>query len=356
MSIRNLIVSEINQNGPITIARFMNHCLYNKNFGYYATKSQPIGTDGDFITSPEISQVFGELIGLWLVQTWIDRGKPSPFSLIELGPGNGTMMLDILNATKKFSDFIEPASIILVENSNTLKARQKRLLRGYHPIWVENILDIPEQPLFLIANEFLDALPIRQFKKDNNIWHERYVALSDNDELHFIYAPSNFNSELNVLYRGVPNDTTIETSDISQSILSDLSKKILQNGGVCLFIDYGFFDGVGETLQAVHQHAYAHPLANLGNADLTAQVNFKNVYNLFKRKGLRATNLENQGNFLLHLGIRQRAEVLAKNLSQTKKKLHFDSIDRLINNDQMGTLFKIMGVTNEGSPTLPFLE
>ena len=356
MSIKNLIVSEINKNGPITVSQFMNHCLYNKKFGYYTTKSQPIGTVGDFITSPEISQVFGELVGLWLVQTWIDRGRPSPFSLIELGPGNGTMMLDILNTTKKISNFIEPASIILVENSDTLKARQKRILRDYHPIWIDNILDIPEQPLFLIANEFLDALPIRQFKKDNNIWHERYVALSDNHELHFMYAPSDFNKELNVLYRGVPNNTIVETSDITQTILSDLSKKILRNGGVCLFIDYGYFEGVGETLQAVHQHAYAHPLANLGKTDLTAQVNFKNVFNLFKRKGLRATNLENQGNFLLRLGIQQRAEVLAKNLPETKKKLHFDAIDRLIKNDQMGALFKVMGVTNEGTPALPFLE
>ena len=124
MSIKDLIIEEINQTGPITISRFMSHCLYNENFGYYSTKKYPIGTNGDFITSPEISQVFGELIGLWLIQTWIDRGKPSPFSLVELGPGNGTMMLDILNTTKKFPDFSESASIILVENSPTLKIRQ----------------------------------------------------------------------------------------------------------------------------------------------------------------------------------------------------------------------------------------
>ena len=356
MSIKNLIISDITKNGPITISRFMNHCLYNRNFGYYSTKKQAIGAKGDFITSPEISQVFGELVGLWLGQTWVDRGKPSPFSLIELGPGNGTMMLDVLNTTKKIPGFTESASIVLVESSLTLKARQKSLLRDYNPIWIENVLDIPEQPLFLIANEFLDALPIRQFKKNNNIWHERYVALSNNGELHFIYVPSNFENELNILYREVPDDVTVETSDMTKSILSDLSEKILRNGGVSLFIDYGYFNGFGETLQAVHQHAYANPLENLGETDLTAQVNFKSVYNLINKKGLRATNIENQRNFLLNLGLQQRSKVLAKNLSETKKKLHFKAIDRLTNNDQMGALFKVMAFTNEGSPPLPFLE
>ena len=246
--LRKIILDLIKSNGPIHLSEFMSICLYDSNYGYYKN-SRVIGNKGDFITSPEISQVFGELVGLWLGQTWVDRGKPSPFSLIELGPGNGTMMLDVLNTTKKIPGFTESASIVLVESSQTLKAHQKSLLRDYNPIWIENVLGIPEQPLFLIANEFLDALPIRQFKKDNNIWHERYVALSNNGELHFIYVPSNFDHELNILYREVPDDITVETSDITKSILSDLSEKILRNGGVSLFIDYGYFNGFGETLR-----------------------------------------------------------------------------------------------------------
>ena len=168
MSLKDLIISEINNSGPITISRFMEHCLYNKKFGYYGSKKNTIGTTGDFITSPEISQVFGELIAIWLAQTWIDRGKPNPFSLVELGPGNGTMMRDVLNTLAKISGFTDSASIVLVETSEILQSRQRSVLKDHRPIWIKKVSDIPEQPLFLFANEFLDALPIRQFKKRND--------------------------------------------------------------------------------------------------------------------------------------------------------------------------------------------
>ena len=356
MSLKNRIALEINKSGPITISRFMEHCLYDKQFGYYKSKAQTIGSLGDFITAPEISQVFGELIGIWLAQTWVDRGKPVPFSLVELGPGNGTMMRDILTALKKIPELAKSASIVLVETSKTLKGRQKTLLKDYDPSWVQTVLEIPEQPLFVIGNEFLDALPIRQFKKNDNRWYERAVSISNNDELYFTYEPSNFNIELNTLYNDVPNGVIVERSDIATNILSDLSEKMQRNGGVSLFIDYGYENGFGDTLQALNQHSFSDPLANLGETDLTSHVNFRNIFNLVRRKGLRASELQNQRSFLLGLGILERAEILAKKMSEKQKELHYNAINRLIDSDQMGNLFKVIGFTNINSPLLPILE
>ena len=356
MTLKNLIISEITRKGPMMISSFMEHCLYNQKFGYYTSKKNTISNLGDFITSPEISQVFGELIGIWLAKTWIDRGKPTPFSLVELGPGNGTMMRDILKAMNTVTNCVSSASIILVETSPILQARQKFVLEDYHITWVKTVSDLPDQPIFLIANEFLDALPIRQFKKNKGIWYERSVDLAINGDLHFVYTPSRHNAELHLLHSSIPNNTVVETSDAAKSILSILSEKLTKNSGVSLFIDYGYFEGAGETLQAVNQHSYANPLENLGQNDLTAQVNFKDIYTLVQRKGLRASRLESQGTFLKGLGIKARSEILAKKMSKTQKTLHLSAINRLVNKNEMGNQFKVMGFTNMGSPALPLLE
>ena len=356
MSLENLIISEIRDGGPISIYRFMEQCLYNDLFGYYSSKKNTIGAAGDFITSPEISQVFGELIGAWLAQTWIDRGKPNPFNLVELGPGNGTLMQDILRTLATIPSLLNSVSIILVETSWNLQRRQATLLKGYSIQWVKSIVEIPEKPTFLIANEFLDALPIRQFKKISDVWNERAVDVSDNGRLNFTYLPSSYNSELNLLYSGVPNNVVIESSDGAKSIVSILSEKILRNSGVALFVDYGHFDGFGDTLQAVYNHNYSDPLTNLGGTDLTTQVKFRDIYDTTLKKGLRPSLLNNQGDFLEGLGIQQRAESLAQQMSMTQKKLHFSAIDRLIKKDGMGGLFKVMSLTNQSSPALPILE
>ena len=356
MALENLIVSEIRDNGPISIYRFMEQCLYNDLFGYYSSKENTIGASGDFITSPEISQVFGELIGAWLAQTWVDRGKPDPFNLVELGPGTGTLMQDILRVLGTIPTLLNSASIILVETSQNLQLQQATLLKNYSIQWVRNIAEIPEKPTFVVANEFLDALPIRQFKKIGGVWNERAVDVSDNGRLNFTYLPSSYNSELQLLYRGVPNNIVIESSDSAKSVVSVLSEKILRNSGVALFVDYGYFDGFGDTLQGVYNHNYSDPLTNLGVTDLTTQVNFRDIYDTALRKGLRPTSLNNQGDFLIGLGIQLRAEYLAQKMPLTQKKLHFSAIDRLIAKDGMGGLFKVMGLTNQNSTSLPVLE
>jgi len=356
MSLENLIVSEIRDNGPISIYRFMEACLYNDQFGYYTSKKNMIGATGDFITSPEISQVFGELIGAWLAQTWIDRGKPKPFNLVELGPGTGTLMKDILRILVTIPKLLNSVSIFLVETSPELQFRQATRLKNYSIQWIKSVVEIPESPTFVIANEFLDALPIRQFKKIGNVWNERAVDASENGKLNFTYLPSSYNNELQLFYSGVPNDVVIESSDAAKNVISILSEKILRNNGAALFIDYGYFEGFGDTLQAVCNHKYSNPLTNLGETDLTTQVNFKSVYDTAIRKGLRASSLNSQGDFLKGLGIQLRAESLAQKMTLAQKQLHFNAIDRLIKEDEMGGLFKVIGITTQNSAPLPILE
>ena len=315
-----------------------------------------IGAAGDFITSPEISQVFGELIGAWLAQTWVDRGKPKPFNLVELGPGTGTLMKDVLRTLDTIPTLLNSVSIFLVETSPSLQIQQKTHLKNYSIQWVRSVIEIPENPIFVIANEFLDALPIRQFKKIGYVWNERVIDVSENGRLNFTYLPSSYNAELQLLYSGVPNDVVIESSDAVQNVISILSEKILRNNGAALFIDYGYFEGFGDTLQAVCNHNYSDPLTNLGQTDLTTQVNFKNIYDTALRKGLRPSSLNSQGDFLKGLGIQLRAESLAQKMTVAQKKLHFSAIDRLIKEDGMGGLFKVMGFTTQNSAPLPILE
>ena len=356
MSLENLIVSEIRDNGPISIYRFMEKCLYNDQFGYYSSKKNIIGASGDFITSPEISQVFGELVGAWLAQTWVDRGKPKPFNLVELGPGTGTLMKDILRTLDTIPTLLDSVSIFLVETSPNLQVQQATRLRNYSIQWVKSVVEIPENPTFVIANEFLDALPIRQFKKIGDVWNERAVDASENGRLNFTYLPSSYHNELQLLYSGVPNDVVIESADAAKNVILTLSEKILRNNGAALLIDYGYFEGFGDTLQAVYNHNYSDPLTNLGETDLTTQVNFKNIHNTALRKGLRPSNLNSQGDFLKGLGIQLRAEALARKMTVPQKKLHFNAIDRLIKEDEMGGLFKVIGITTQNSSPLPILE
>ena len=356
MSLENLLISEIRHSGPISIYRFMEQCLYNRQFGYYSSKTNTIGAAGDFITSPEISQVFGELIGAWLAQTWVDRGKPNLFNLVELGPGTGTLMKDVLRILETIPNLLNAASIILVETSQSLQIQQTAVLKNYSIKWVRSVIEIPESPTFVIANEFFDALPIRQFKKIGEIWNERAVDVSNDGKLNFTYLPSSYNNQLQLLYSGVPNNVVIESADATKSVISTLSEKILHNSGAALFIDYGYFDGFGDTLQAVCNHTYSDPLTNLGESDLTTQVNFKDIYDTARRKGLRASSLNSQGDFLKGLGIQLRAESLARKMTLAQKELHFSAIDRLIKQNGMGSLFKVMGLTNQNSTALPILE
>ena len=356
MSLKEKIISEIQVEGPITIERYMDICLNDNDFGYYSSKVFNIGRLGDFITAPEISQVFGELIGLWLAQTWIDRDSISPFNLVELGPGNGTLMLDILRSVKNVPNFFDLVYPVLVEKSKSLRKKQQSILDKTKVQWATNVLEIPDRPTFVVANEFFDALPIRQFIKFHGLWKERCVGLDEAQNFCFCHKPVLQQNELHALYPNLPDDVYVETNNQTIEIVSSLSEKLAKNNGVFLIIDYGCFGGVGDTLQAVSQHSFANPLSFPGDSDLTAHVNFATIAAIAKNQGLRSTKLCTQRDFLISLGIKTRAYALGSQMSPKKNKMHLDAIDILINKEKMGEVFKIMALTTQNSPTLPVLE
>ena len=356
MSLKEKIAAEIKKKGAVTIERYMSISLSDPTFGYYTSKLSRIGKTGDFITSPELSQVFGELIGLWLAQTWVDRGQLRPFNLVELGPGNGTLMADVLNIAKHVPNFLEAASLILIEKSEKLKAQQKTALGRFEITWLTNVEDIPDRPTFVIANEFFDALPIRQFVKLDRLWKERCVGLDEKENLVFCHKPAVPNQELQALYPNLPNNVYVETSDSTISIVSSLAKKVAKNQGVILITDYGCLNGVGDTLQAVFHHSFSDPLLYPGEADLTAHVNFSNIAATAEVHGLRSSSLCTQRNFLMSLGILSRASTLEQKMSIQNREMHRNAVNKLIDSDKMGEIFKVMALTSKNSPNLPILD
>ena len=354
-SLKQKIRQIIEENGHISVEKYMKLCLYDPTHGYYSCK-QPIGLMGDFTTSPEISQLFGELVGLWLAQVWLAQGSKKPFALVELGPGKGTLMSDILRATSNVPNFLQSASIFLVETSTHLRRVQKNRLKDFEITWLESVELLPPIPLMIIGNEFLDALPTKQFCKVNGAWQERCVKLNKSGNFTFCYTPSSRDHELQLTHGDVPNRKIIEISDQATGIISKLSSKLLSNGGVAIFIDYGHFGAVGDTLQSVRNHKFSDPLRNLGKSDLTTLVNFKAISETAVSRGLRATKPLSQGAFLKGLGIDIRLNRLTKNLSEDKKYIHVSARNRLVDEDQMGELFKVFALALKDAPCLPVLE
>lgn len=347
----DLITRQIRAEGPITIAQYMQTCLLHPDFGYYTTRD-PLGAAGDFTTAPEISQMFGEVIGLWLAQVWLDQGAPDPFVLAELGPGRGTLMADVLRATRQVPGFHAGAKIVLVEASPTLRALQAKALQDHSPTWVDSAKDLPRAPLFLVGNEFFDALPIRQFlRSDGDLWSERMVGL-DQGQLHFGQTPP---APLGALAHRLddtgPGDM-VETCAPGQAIAAGLGARIAQSGGAALIIDYGDWRSLGDTLQALHRHQPVSPLATPGKADLTAHVDFEA---LCQAAGTAHSRLTPQGIFLERLGITARARTLAKHLSGPKLENHISAHRRLTHPAEMGSLFKVCALYPEGAAAPPGL-
>lgn len=338
--------------GPISVADYMADCLLHPTLGYYATRD-PLGAAGDFTTAPEISQMFGELIGLALAQTWMDLGSPASFTLAELGPGRGTLMADLLRATRGVPGFHDAAELILVEASPVLRARQEQVLEGYAPLWVDNVEALPNAPLFLIANEFFDALAIRQFQRDTDGWRERQVGLQD-DTLCFGLSAATLRPELADRLEDTKPGDLVETCAPASATMTTISDRIARNGGAALIVDYGDWRSLGDTFQAVRQHQPEHPLAHPGEADLTAHVDFEALASA--AQGVAHTRLTEQGLFLERLGIAARAEVLAKGLSGPALETHLAAFRRLTLRQEMGSLFKVMGLHPRGTPPPPGLE
>lgn len=346
MSLKDRLVARISRLGPMSIADFMAECLHDPEYGYYATRD-PLGQTGDFITAPEISQMFGELLGLWLAQVWIDQGQPKGV-LAELGPGRGTLMADILRAARGVPGIHDALSVHLVEASPILRAIQHKAVPNatFH----DSVADLPEGPLFLIANEFFDALPIRQFQmNDAGDWQERQIG-ADNGRLIWGLAPP---APLSA-GPGFEPGMIIETCAPGEAIAEEIGRRIATHGGTALLVDYGETVSRGDTFQAMSRHAFTDPLEAPGDADLTAHVAFDPLAHAAKPS--RAFGPVSQGVFLERLGITGRAQALAQNLSGDALEDHVAAHRRLTHPDEMGTLFKVMALAPNGAPVPPALE
>jgi SAM-dependent MidA family methyltransferase len=348
------IAQLIEAQGPISIAQFLTIAAHDPAYGYYATRD-PFGTRGDFVTAPEISQMFGELLGLWCVQAWRDQGCPSPVRLVELGPGRGTLMADALRAARLDRKFLAAIEVVLVEASARLREQQTATLHpketGVSIRWLDRFEDsLSDRPLLLLANEFFDALAIRQFVLTERGWCERMVVLKDG-ALRFALSP--VATMLAVASeRGLPDIGAVcETSPAAEAIIEQIAHVIASKGGAALVVDYGYGAdaGFGETLQALAGHKFADLLENPGEADLSAHVDFAALARAAEGAGAAAYGPVEQGAFLCSLGIAERAERLSRNHLQSMKP----ALDRLIMSDAMGTLFKALAIMPKNAPVPP---
>ncbi|OYU39562.1 MAG: methyltransferase [Pseudorhodobacter sp. PARRP1] len=347
----DLLIRRIEATGPITVADYMAECLLHPQHGYYSTRD-PFGTAGDFTTAPEISQMFGELLGLCLAQAWLDQGAPTRFTLAELGPGRGTLMADVLRATKAVPGFHAAAQVVMVEASPTLRHVQAKTLSrqiDHGTRWVQAVGELPDQPLFLLANEFFDALPILQFQRDGANWRQRMVGLRDG-QLAFGLSDPVSGRSLGPKFQNDPTGTIVETCPLGSAIAADIGQRLQQFGGAALIIDYGGWRSKGDTLQALRAHHFEHPLANPGEADLTAHVDFEA---LADRTNLARTGLTDQGALLHRLGIAARSARLAANLTGTALENHLAAYHRLTDPAEMGSLFKAIAFHAPSTPAPP---
>ncbi len=351
-ALSDILAARIAEHGPITLADFMETALTDPTHGYYTTRD-PLGAAGDFITAPEISQMFGELVGLSLAQAWIDQGQPSAFVLAELGPGRGTLMADIVRATAQVAGFNDAAHIHLVETSPALRDEQATRFPDAQVTWHDDVSALPDLPLFLVANEFFDALPIRQFKRDDTGWREVMIGVRSAALTPELSTATDV-AELAHRLGDTKTGDIVELCPALPAITTEIASRIAQRGGAALIIDYGDWRSLGDTLQAMKNHAPADPFATAGEADITAHVDFEAI--AMSASPAKFTRLTPQGIFLERLGITQRAQALATKLSGAALEAHVAAHRRLTHPAEMGSLFKVIGLYPDGSPPPAGLE
>jgi NADH dehydrogenase [ubiquinone] 1 alpha subcomplex assembly factor 7 len=343
--LEKIIVAIIEAEGPMPLDRFMALCLGHPQHGYYMTRD-PFGASGDFTTAPEISQIFGELIGVWLLNSWVALGSPTRFAVVELGPGRGTLMADILRAVKAVPEFVRGAEVHLVETSPVLRRLQNEKLGEVK--WHDTVETLPALPSFIIANEFFDALPIRQFENRGGRWFERCVGFGDGKlKMGLVPAASQLGEE------GVH-----EVSPVSVAIAEDLGAHIAKFGGMALIIDYGHLkSGAGDSLQALRRHEFVSVLDSPGEVDVTAHVDFEALAKAFMMGGAELLPMLTQGQFLKAMGLDMRTEKLAAKLEGQARTDFLSASARLADADKMGNLFKVMAVAQKNrQPIYPFEE
>ncbi len=358
--LETLIREMITANGPLSLETYMTLALTHPAHGYYRSK-MPLGASGDFITAPEISQMFGELAGLWCAEVWRIMGRPRPLLLAELGPGLGTLMADALRAARIVPEFFSAIEIHLVESNNILQHRQQLALEAFDKAvsWHAATEELPDGPAIIVANEFFDCLPIRQYIRDAAGWHERLVGLNGEGQLRFGLAPD---PEPGLTARGEPGQV-FEAGLAAARLMTRLAARIAMQGGALLVIDYGDDSPArGATLQAVRRHRFADPLLEPGGTDLTAHVDFGALVRAARAAGAAVHGPVPQGDWLLRLGLYQRAAKLRERASDRQKAAIDSAVERLAGERQdtpgghMARLFKVLAVAGPGLPVLPGFE
>lgn len=361
-----ILAARIGSDGPMTVADYMAAALTEPGAGYYMT-GDPFGSAGDFITAPEISQVFGELIGLWSAQCWQSMGSPPAVNLVELGPGRGTLMADALRASGALPAFKAAIQVHLVETSPSLRLRQQETLSDHRVIWHEDLSSLPEGPLIVIANEFFDALPVHQLERSDEGWLERLVTLSP---LSSDRAPvfsfttgrpgSGLVDRIPADFRTAIPGTLIEVSPAMDAVAGELGRRLADGGGTALVIDYGHSRSqAGWSLQALRGHRRHNPLVTPGQADLTVHVDFAAIADAAARAGARVWGPVTQTAFLTALGVRERTEKLRAGATEQQASALESGMRRLIDPEEMGELFKVIAFGHPdlpGPPGLPHLS
>lgn len=348
-----LIKERIASEGPISLATFIALAMTHPEHGYYTTRD-PLGRGGDFITAPEISQIFGEMIGLWAVDVWRAMGQPSSLQLVELGPGRGTMLADALCAIAAAEPaFLESAELHLIEPSPALRQIQERRLVHVKPIWHARLAEVGDGTVIVLANEVFDALPIRHYVRSGTSWRERLVGSDDAEQgLAFVLGPD-VNPELPVNFDAVDEGAIVEICQAGEALAAEIAARIAASGGAVLIIDYGHSHShPGDSLQAVRGHAYASVLDAPGEADLTHHVDFEALSTAARSAGVKVHGPIPQGLFLGRLGAAQRAEALAKAEPEKADEI-LSAARRLIDPRRMGQLFKVLAMTHRELPTPP---
>jgi SAM-dependent MidA family methyltransferase len=341
------IAGLIRATGPISVADYMATCLFDPEDGYYTTR-EPFGVAGDFVTAPEVSQMFGELVAVWLIQAWHAGGSPAPVTLAEIGPGRGTLMKDMVRTVRRIApDLAAAASFALVEASPRLAQVQKATLEaaGIAATWHETIDTLPDQPLLVAGNEIFDALPFRQFVRIDGKWLERGIGLVEDGALGFgVGTVALAAGAVPGSLQDAPDGAVFEIAPAREALMSSVAQRIARRGGAGLFFDYGHLaPGPGDTFQAVRKHRSESVLDNPGEADLTSHVDFSALATVARSHGLKAPAMT-QGEFLLAMGLLERAGRLGQAEEEAARQRISADVDRLAGPDQMGNLFKVMAV------------
>lgn len=337
------LIAHIRAEGPISIAEYMREC----NGHYYATRD-PFGAAGDFTTAPEISQVFGELIGAWCADYWQRMGAPDPVLLVELGPGRGTLMADALHATKRVPGFHDALKLHLVETSPVLRRMQQEKLAAYQPQFPDTMTRLPPGPILVIANEFIDALPIAQFDRRERTWHERRVAFDEATGALMLRTDPQ-PSPMGPILPEAPDAAVLEVRAMSPDV--HLAGRLRDQGGAAVIIDYGYYPTQSaDTLQAVRQHKPVSIVETPGEVDLTAHVNFHMIEINASGNGAAVHGPVTQAQFLIGLGIAAREAALLKNATPEQQAAIRNGCRRLIEPAEMGSLFKVLALTQKGGP------